>query len=487
MEQSPQHNEQQFEKLLAALQEEDGQGFIMVTCSQPSWAISVIEQLEGEIEASQIVLDWQTRQLDSINEYLEESDLMEALEQNAPDTIHIVGLENSLLTEILTSESTTLATWNEEVATLEGLANQVVIWTDAYTSKRITQEASGIQSKVALTIDFEVDEPVTAKEPNEDQNQKIEGLEAEEQWYKLGQEWIKLGNIDKASTYVDKLLNASPDDASSRAKAHLLKGQTLDRQGLWQMALTNYKLAHDIIAEAEQSDLSTEVSFRIANIFATHNRPEIALEWYEKAVEIGSESSPVFVAKSHRNMGLIQAQHGDIDSSFEHLEQALDGLEEAEEWDSLAYTHQQVADIFVKLQQIGDAVTHHQAAANFFAEIKDFQSQGNNYERMARLSQYKGHISSAVKYYQKAIEAFNQTENHKVIAETHQKLGALHQDQMNWSDALTSFQSALPHAESLEDDFLIESLKDSIENMQEKATAPEKKKGKGFFGSLFGK
>lgn len=488
MEQLKKQNEQQFLLLLEALNKPATEkSLLMVKCPQPSSALAVIEQLEGELEETQqIVLDWQIKQINSFKEYLEVSNILEALAQSHPHIIHILGLENSLLEEIVEDENAIMATWNEDVETLKNLAPQIVIWTDNHTRNRIIEEAPEIGNLITQEFEFKVLSDIASKEPDDTQTSQLEEWEKAEDWLQIGQMWMELKHYDKAQEYAQKALETSEEDSLDSVKAHLLMGRIHDNQEEWQKALSSYNTAYNLVDESEEKTIA-ELAFRIANIFATHERPDTALAWYADVIATEADIDPTIRAKSHRNIGMLHAQAGDIDTSFEHLEQALDGLEEAEAWDSLAYTHQQIANIFVNIQQIGDAIEHHQSAADYFTKIEDYEAVGNNYERMARLSQYKGRMPAVISYYEQAIAAFKKIGNHKVLASVHQKLGAVHQDQLNWAGALKHYEHALPYAQQLEDEFLVESLTDSIENMQAKASTPEKKKGKGLFGGLFGK
>ncbi|MEZ4847654.1 MAG: hypothetical protein R3B93_03305 [Bacteroidia bacterium] len=78
----------------------------------------------------------------------------------------------------------------------------------------------------------------------------------------------------------------------------------------------------------------------------------------------------------------------------------------------------------------------------------------------------------------------------KLTARAYQQVGMVRQGRFQWGLAMDAFKKALVEAQKTDDEFLILSLEDSIEQLEEKNAKPEPKKKeekkKGFFGKLFG-
>ena len=484
MKQSATHNEQTFDALIQAISASDHSTLFLIICQQASWSLSISEQISEEIDTyTPLILDCREKQINSISQLLAER-LPEHIQEGEQLLIHLIGMENSLLPEILEDKNELIQAWGKQLMQQLNAHTQICIWTDSSTKSRFEAEVPELWENISQQFEFKEEDKDLPKQEETGDLEKLEQLKAAGEHLALTREYLELGDFDQAFEYAQKGIHSTAQDPIKLASYLQLSGRICGQQAKWSEALKYYR--QSLKVDGQEEATRAETQFRVGNILATNDRPEIAQSYYEQVVESVAEGTAEFVAKSHRNLGVLYINRGDVDTAFEHYEQALDGLEEAESWESLAFTHQQIADVFVNIQQIEDALEHHQAAVDYFEKVDAYDDQGKNYRRMARLRLMKGNMQKVFSHYERAIDAFQQKNNYEELANSYQQLAAVHQDQLNWAEALSNYQAALVFAQKLQDTFMIESLEDSIENMQAEVTASTKKK-KGILGGLFGK
>jgi len=487
MEQVPDHNTAQFEELASHLAKAPEGNISVVSYAHDSFVYDILEQLrEHEVlqKHEHTLLDWRGRPISSLEMELQVV-LTDLEETNAPQVWHIWGLPNSLIAEVLEGKWELLGSWNEEGEVWEKIPASICLWLDPYSLSRFEEEAPLLWQRVSRVFTF-VDAAADAQADSSSAAESEQIAASETDPAQRATALLEAGLFEQALVYANQAIQQAESEKQflNMARAYQLKARIYERQGDWLEAVRHLHTARGLSQAVDHH--AAEIRFRIANILATVGLTDLAKSWYEALTEIKASDALEVVAKSHRNLGVLYINEQEADLAFSHYGQALDDLEEAEAWESLAFTHEQVADVFVQLQQIDDAIEHHEAAAHFFDQSGNTRQQAFNYMRVARLYEYKGLPEKALQAYELARQGLEAAQDRKELLECLQKMGGLQQDQLNWQEALSHFQAALPLARALQDDFAIDALEDSIEEIQEKIEASTKKK-KGLLGGLFGK
>ena len=113
---------------------------------------------------------------------------------------------------------------------------------------------------------------------------------------------------------------------------------------------------------------------------------------------------------------------------------------------------------------------------------------------LGALWERKGDLNLSVEYYTLAAQNWELCAPEDSTAQAHiwHQAGAIRQNQQRYADALEAFRKALSFSRNTDDEFLVQALEDSVENMEElvavdKPTASKKKKKKAysdFWGSV---
>ncbi|MEM7369496.1 MAG: tetratricopeptide repeat protein [Bacteroidota bacterium] len=239
----------------------------------------------------------------------------------------------------------------------------------------------------------------------------------------------------------------------------------------------------------EAAPVKIDGYLEVGDVFGQYGRYQLAKDWYEKGLETAkAQENKVGQARSFERIGDLLVGDQDLGASLSWYDQALELFTEEEKKD-IANIQQKVGALFLRLRNHQKALPRLIEAQERFAELEEFQQLGETYRQIAKALEYKGDPAGTIKAYESSVEAFGQIDGaEKDLALTYQQMGAIHQGRHNWAEALQAFKDALPHANAIEDDFLISALEDSVEAMEEKTkgASPGASKKKGWLGKLFG-
>lgn len=364
-----------------------------------------------------------------------------ALSENAPESVfkgetgarilHVTGLEASFLEEIMAGHSK----WVPDLeaskdALLSAFPFGIVIWTDAYTVHKIAAEAPGFAQALAGTL------TLTGAEPE-----------------------------DELAT------DATPFEALTHA-------------GKWEQAL---KQIQSTLADGVGAPYGyAHLRYLTGNIFFDHQRWELAAGFYRDVTELETTAdNRIWIAKGHRATGAAYANKGDWAEGLEALDIAAEQFEEMEEYEALGRTFNSASQIYQAMGKQVDALQHRMYAAESYREAGLHDKTGYQLRMAATLYEQKGKLDKAIGLLEESIDAYCAAEDHLEQARICQHIGSIRQRQMKWGEALKVYQKALPLAQGLAIPFLVESIEDSIRDMEEKTGAKPGGK-KGLLGRLFG-
>lgn len=245
------------------------------------------------------------------------------------------------------------------------------------------------------------------------------------------------------------------------------------------------------LQDAESKLPEVDRYLEVGDIFGQYGRYHSAKEWYEKGLETAtSREDSLAQANSFVRIGDLLVSDQDLGASLSWYEQALDLYGGEEQKREKADIHQKVGALFLRLRNHQKALPHLVDARKAFTELGANREVGETFRQIAKALEYKGDPAGTINAYTAAIGAFEEVEGaERDLALTYQQMGAIHQGRHNWAEALAAFSNALPYAKTIEDDFLISALEDSVEAMGEKngsSSSSGSTKKKGWLGKLFG-
>ncbi|MEL6591569.1 MAG: hypothetical protein AAFQ68_15875 [Bacteroidota bacterium] len=223
--------------------------------------------------------------------------------------------------------------------------------------------------------------------------------------------------------------------------------------------------------------------------------PEASL-YFEQALEAASvaENDQV-MADAYRGFGNLMMSEQDLAQAMDNYEIALEKYTALEAKADESEVRNRLARILSQMGDLSGAIKHQQAGFLLARESDDHRTIGLNAKRLAYFYEKRGDLDAAVKTYAVAADAYETLEEDYEVALCHQQRGAIRENQLQPAEALECFQAALAAARKSENEYLINALEDSVEDLEgklkkkspSKANSEEEPSGRrGFFRKLFG-
>ncbi|MDP5171375.1 MAG: tetratricopeptide repeat protein [Bacteroidia bacterium] len=243
-----------------------------------------------------------------------------------------------------------------------------------------------------------------------------------------------------------------------------------------------YTKLRDLVSQQEAGEFAefeTEVAYQLALAGAIAH----AEHWYGLGLE--KENSRI-TAIAKVGLGELELHRGNLSTATELFEEAMELLpEEATNAQGRALIG--LGRIYFAAREWKSAIKQLEAARQALSNGEAPEEWGEATRILARAQEELGNPQLAVEAYLEAGRHWAELGSYPLAAaKSFQHAGAINQNQLRWQEALEYFSTAIPFAEKAQDEFLVASLEDSVENMRLQAKkASEKEAKKGFFGKLF--
>ncbi len=252
------------------------------------------------------------------------------------------------------------------------------------------------------------------------------------------------------------------------------------------------------LAEAEEGADQGPFLARIGQILEASLRSQEASVYFQKALEAGTltENEKV-LADCYAGFGNLMMAEQDMAQAMDNYEIALEKYIALEEALPEAEVRNRLARILSQTGDLSGAIKHQQVAFKTYRASEDQREAGLNGKRLAYFYEKRGDLDAAAKTYTLAAKIYDGIDDPYEVALCHQQCGAIRENQLQPAEALASFTAALEAAQISGNEYLIQALEDSVEDLQSKlkkkssksTSASKEDDGKGrrgFFKKLFG-
>ena len=243
-----------------------------------------------------------------------------------------------------------------------------------------------------------------------------------------------------------------------------------------------YAEMQELSEKIKEGEDTFELEKERAELYMAFNLSQRAYDLFENMKEKADKPAH----KADASLGLASILKADRQS-----EEALDAYQDALEIYEAAEDEEKMGEVYREVALLHMQDHNRDEALEFFlSSLESYKHAGNQkqvaitYRSIAFLQERRGKLEKAAIAFTKAIDAFDIEEDTLDCAKCYQHLGAVRQNQQKWPEALDSFQRALEVARKTDEEFLVQSLEDSVEDMEVKVKKASGKKG--FFGKLFG-
>ena len=213
---------------------------------------------------------------------------------------------------------------------------------------------------------------------------------------------------------IEELKGRFSTGASKSQLIHLdiWMGQSFEKFGVWDKALSYYKNALSLYDETIHFSLKAETYRSMGHIHMMRNNWEEALQYYKECIAICQESGEKDgVAFAYNGMGIVSFEQGNMVQSQTYWQQ---GLELAEKTNETKLT------------------------AQLNSNLGALQSTMGNFE-------------AALVHFNKSAAMFEKMGDHRGLAEVYHNMGMTYADMCKWPEASSYFEKSFELAKSIGD------------------------------------
>lgn len=173
-----------------------------------------------------------------------------------------------------------------------------------------------------------------------------------------------------------------------------------------------------------------------------------ALDWIKKAAKSAELwLKPLSVSTCYGNAGLVLQEMGQYDSALVYQLKCLAIRQEVKDTVHWAYTHYDIAELFIELGEFERAVEHHQKSLQLREQIPNVVSQYNviedSYRALAMAHHRNGNDDKAIELLEASLEINREKKDVKREANSLRNLGEIAFDQKRYQKARSYFTQSL--------------------------------------------
>ncbi len=311
------------------------------------------------------------------------------------------------------------------------------------------------------------------------------------------------------------------EDAVKQTKANLLfeLGKTEIEAGNFEAALPH--LEESASLHEEESIHQAEVFFELSTAYLNLTKLDKAENYIKKSINTYNLIEEIVALhKAIRQLALIYAQQGNIEDAEKLIQKKIEHTTTLENWQEagkfygfagelaaaqknyqIAFNHfrnglkalkktngnhetmgeyyEALARLLLHFKKNEEAIHSFEEAATAFQLANKPLLQGGVLTLIAKIWEGEGKYLKAIPYLQQATEAFKQSDEDSSAMQTadaHYQAAYLYEQEKQWENALAEYKAALPFAQKTDDEMMIASVEDSIEQCEEKLHSKSKSK-----------
>ncbi|MEZ4887753.1 MAG: hypothetical protein R3E32_23665 [Chitinophagales bacterium] len=304
---------------------------------------------------------------------------------------------------------------------------------------------------------------------------------------------IEAEEFEAASTHLQESLSLQAADSTEKAAVHtelcaayLGLSKMEEAENEINAAISIHQL------QGEKAALNKAIR-QLALIFAQKGKMEEAEQLIHQKIEQTTAVEDWEEAgKFYGFAGELASAQEDYQVAFEYFRSGLKSLRKTEgNHDLMGGYYESLARLLMHFQKNAEAAHSFEEGAAQYELANKPLLQGGLLTLVAKVWESEGKYMHAIPYLERAATAFQQSEEQSAAMQTadaYYQIAYLYEQEKQFAEALKYHQKALPFAHKTEDEMLIASVEDSIEQCQEKLQSQKPSKAKdgkkGFFGKL---
>jgi tetratricopeptide (TPR) repeat protein len=182
-------------------------------------------------------------------------------------------------------------------------------------------------------------------------------------------------------------------------------GQSFEKFGAWEKALSYYEKALNLCDDKTQGDLKSETILHVGHIHMMRNNWDLALISFEKSLKLCQRNgNHTGEAKAYNGIGIIFFEQGNFAESSSYWER---GLEIAEQLNESKINAKLCTNLGALMSTQGNwekALGYYNKAATLFEQIGDYRGLAETYHNMGMTFADMERLPDSNTYYEKSFD-----------------------------------------------------------------------------------
>ncbi len=282
----------------------------------------------------------------------------------------------------------------------------------------------------------------------------------------VARETFDAGKLQTLERWIDALpkemLQEKPRLLWFRAKIHVDMGQLDQAAALFDQAYAEFARSGD-----PQGQALTLVHKSTGLRFQGECRE--AIEACKQAISLaqnlGQQDEVMrVIADARRQIGICQANLGNLAQGEEELRLALEIYEQLNSTTNIAYVHNDLGAILRRAGNLTGSELHFRQALEIWEKIGNIGMAALTINNIAVGHYYRGEYAEALQLYEVGLQQARQAGLDRPLAFILAGIGDVHKDQGAYAEALKAYEEALQTARQCRESFIISYLLDAIGN-----------------------
>jgi LuxR family maltose regulon positive regulatory protein len=283
----------------------------------------------------------------------------------------------------------------------------------------------------------------------------------------VARETFDAGKFETLVRWIDALppalLQGRPRLLWFRAKIHVDMGQLDQAAALFDQAYAEFVRSGDLQGQAltlvhKSTGLRFQGEFREAI--------EACKRAISLAQNVGQQAEMMrVIADAHRQIGICQANLGNLAQGEEELRQALEIYEQLNSTTNIAYVHNDLGAILRRAGNLTGSELHFRQALEIWEKLGNVGMVALTMNNLAVGHYYRGEYAEALQLYEVALQQARKAGLDRPMAFILAGIGDVHKDQGAYAEALKAYEEGLQAARQCRENFIISYLLDAIGNI----------------------
>lgn len=310
--------------------------------------------------------------------------------------------------------------------------------------------------------------------------------------FELGKTEKEAGNLESALPHLEQSAELQEEESIEQAEVYLELSSTYLGLSKLSEAKNLATKAIETFNRQQEMVLLNRATRQLALVYVQQGKIKEAEILIQQKIEQTTASENWKEAgKFYGFAGELASAQKDYQIAFNHFRNGIKALKKTnKDFKTIGEYYDALGRLLLHFKKQEEAIHSFEKSAEAYREANEPLLQGGLLVMISKVWEGEGKYLQGIPYLRQAAEAFQLSEDESAAMQTadaYYQAAYLYEQVKQWENALEQYKAALPFAQKTEDEMMVASIEDSIEQCEEKLNSKSRSKSsknKGLFGKL---